>query len=194
MNRLLATLVVTAWLHSASALSIRVSFPEAVRTSTIVAWVEIERGEMETSPSGQLCGARYSARVVKAVKGVQAGQRLEFGRFIGRAVGGQYFVFLNEVTPSVPATGAAGSPDDCARSSPRFVETAEGMGTIPIEYGEHVSYKQAVSLSEPIYVIPASLVGVNYHSGFIVNGEMIGSVQLAATDFLEYLRTLASSR
>ena len=194
MKRLLAAIAILIWSHAASALSIRVDFSEAVRTSTVVAWVEIERGELMTSPSGLQCGARYSARVVSAVKGVQAGQRIELGRVIGHEVGGQYFVFLNEVAPSSSATGAAAHADECTSSSPRYVETADGMGTIPIQYGEYVSYKQAVSLSDPPYDIPMALVGVSHHSGNIVNGRMIGSTQIEATNFLEYLRSLAGPR
>jgi len=194
MLRPLSALAIFIWSQAASALSIRVDFSEAVRTSAVVAWVEIERGELMTSPSGQSCGARYLARVVSAVKGVQPGQRIEFGRIIGHEVGGQYFVFLNEIAPNSPAAGGAAHAEECISSSPKYAETSEGMGTIPIHYGERVSYKQAVSLNDPPYVIPMALVGSSYHSGNIAGGQMIGSTQIEAANFLEYLQSLVGPR
>lgn len=179
--------------QTASALSIQVDFPEAVRSSAVIAWVEIERGELVTNSSGQSCGARYSARVLNAVKGVRTGQRIEFGRFIGHEVGGQYFVFLNEVVDRSVSADAAEHADGCASASRGYIETAEGMGTIPIRHGEYVSYKQAVSLKSPPYDIPMALVGVGHHSGSIVDKRFIGSIQIEATRFLDYIRSLAGT-
>lgn len=169
------------------------NFSEAVRSSAVEAWVEIERGELVTNASGQSCGARYSARIVHAVKGMQAGQKIEFGRFIGHEVGGQYFVFLNEVAARLVSADATELADDCTSSSRGYIEIADGMGTIPIRHGKYVSYTQAVSLSSPPYEIPMALVGVGHHSGNIVDSHLIGSIQIEATRFLDFIRSLAGT-
>lgn len=169
----------------APALSLRFDFADAVRTSTLVAWVEIERGEMLRSSTGSICGARYTARVVSSIKGATAGQKIEFGHHLGRAIGGQYVVFLNE-----PRSGDGGCPDRLVR----YAEVAEGLGTIPVEPGEHVSFRPAVSLSGPPYVIPSALASQGYRRGVLGEDVLFGSVQVEASSFFEFLRTLAGVR
>lgn len=176
--------------QGASAMTIVFEFPKAVRSSAVVALVEIERGEVVATPDGQFCGARYVARVVKPIKGAATGQRIEFGRYTEQAIGGQYFVFLDE-TADGPRNGAP--TNDCAASLPRHVVTAEGVGAIHVQAGNQVSYKPAVSFNGMPYMIPKALVGTRKHTGQILDGVLYGSVQIEATAFLDYLRSLAGT-
>jgi hypothetical protein len=202
MMRLLAGAIALICSQSADALSIRFEFPGAVQSSAAVARIEIERAEQVATPAGQSCGTRYRAKVVEGFKGIPTGGHIEFGYSSGRAVGAQYFVFLRATAGLAPASAASGRTlmtgpvpyiADCRDLLPPYVETAEGMGTIPIRPGEHVSNEPAVTFGDPMYAIPANLPGAYWHLGHVVDGRLVGSVQISAVDFSTYLRTLLAS-
>ena len=185
----LGLLVVCGGAHPALALSIYVQFDEALRSSPLVAWVQIESGELMTSTSGRACGARYTARVLHGIKGAQEGQRIQFGQFVGHAIGSQYFVFLQSTASLAPA-----AVSECRDMLPPYSETDEGMGTLPVSNGTTLGYKPAVELWSTLYEIPAQWVGQRPHTGVIANGLLIGDVQIETEAFYEFLRALAAKQ
>lgn len=179
------------------ALSIHIDFAKKVRSSAVVALVEVERAELAPGPNR---GARYVARVVSSIKGASVGDRIEFGYLLGPAIGKEYVVFLDEA-PKAVNIDADAKPTGmgslgrylhaCAHQLPRYIDTVEGLGTIPVNPGEQVSYRPAVSLHSSLYFLPKQLVGSNPRKGTVViDGMLIGSVQIEVSVFVEYLRSL----
>lgn len=193
--RLFAALLLFAS-QNVFALSIHFDFAERVRSSAVVAWVVVERAELASGPN---CGAQYAARVVGSIKGASVGDRIEFGYLLGPAIGKQYVVFLDEVAKVVRRTAGAEPTAygtlgrylrGCAQELPRYIDTVEGVGIIPVSPGEHLSYRLAVSLQSSPYILPMQLVGSNPRKGTVIDGTLVGSVQIEVSLFVEYLRSL----
>lgn len=198
-----ATALAILWAHSANALSLRVDFADSMRSSALVAWVEVEASETIVSANGQSCGARYTARVIRSLKGAVNGQRIQFGFYGGHARGTQYFVFLDPTSTVLQhTTGKAPPPmvspvpylPECAAVLPGFLETAEGMGTIPLVIGKSAPSRPTVSLRSSSYAIPARLAAAHHHTGQVIDGELWGSVEIEADAFFQYLGSLPSGQ
>ncbi len=118
----------------------------------VVAVVEITRGEMLVL-DGATCGARYTARVVKRVKGLDtATQEVMFGPYQGHKLGGTYLVFLTDSRRFDPVTSSfviEGSVDPelekrCDARLPRYREMHTGMGTMEVHWTAKFDQSDAV--------------------------------------------------
>lgn len=204
MIRSITALILLCWSSTLLAVSIRLDFESAVRSSPLVAWVEIESGEKVVTASGLSCGARYIARVVRSIKGAVNGQQIQFGYFFGRSIGKQYFIFLQPtdevvrrlsgIVPAPSMTNPVPYKAECQALLPEYLEIAEGAGTIAVDSGDQVGYRPAVSLQNPPYLIPTRLVGSRRHTGAVVDAMLFGSAQIEAETFFEYLQSLTDSK
>lgn len=179
---------------------------EVVR-SAIVAWVQIERAEPMHSPDGRDCGTRYDASVLQSVKGPKPGSRLQFGFQTGRRPGEQYVVFLAERARLLESSGredrstrldgtrpSIAADPACRGVLPAYVETADGVGTIPVRAGRNANERPTVDLSSPSYLVRAELVAQRNFKGFVAGGYAIGDVEVEADVFLRYLASVSSAR
>lgn len=186
----------------AQASSIKIDFDSMVAWAPVVALVEIEKGELVKNTKGESCGARYLARVITPIKGVQSNDQLDFGFYTGRGIGEKFFVFLqvgqyvlqrSNQQPQISMSSIPLYLARCSKQLPPYLEVAEGMGTIHVVNGDAVGYKPAIELTNSYHIIPAQLVGSHKYTGQILDDFLFGSVQIETETFVEYLRSLAAT-
>lgn len=159
-------------------------FDRALEFSEVVAWVRIEGGELRRDINGEICGAAYTAKVLHGIKGAQDGESFDFGNFSGRKIGAQYFVFLRTQNAS-----DLDARPNCQGAKPALRETAEGYGTIELQYGQQSGFQSAVILTSPPYEIPASMPGFQVRGGMVDEELFLGTLEMRAADFLNWLKS-----
>lgn len=180
-------------------LSIRFDFARAMQGATVVAWVEVERGEVVPASTKFGCGAKYRARVIKSLKGSSDGAYIEFGPFLGHEIGGQYFVFLESRERVVARTPVGDPPPvfnavpylaECRATLPPYLETSEGVGTLHLKTGDLVGYRPAISIGSPPYQLPADIPGARAPGGSRIGEQFYGTVQIEPEAFVQFLNSL----
>ncbi|MBB3197370.1 hypothetical protein [Roseateles terrae] len=136
-RRFLAALISLFVTTGASAsIDAPISLRELYRISSVVAVVEVVEGR-EVSAGDNTCGARYRARVIKAIKHSMAGQLLDFGFKADLKPGASYLVLLEQYQDA-QLERFPGFQERCRSVLPALALAALGRGvmevTAPVEY------------------------------------------------------------
>jgi|CXWL01.1.fsa_nt_gi hypothetical protein len=203
MVRAVLALLLVATPLAGEALSIVFDFEKAVQSAAVVAHVKIERGELNPANDGGSCGARYTARVLTPVKGVRAGETIEFGYFLGHKVGAEYVVFLQSRESILAHTEGRKPPPmvspvpylrTCRHFLAPLLEVAEGVGTIPVGHSSMGERGAVVKLTNTPYLIPERMPGTRMPKGFVADGVFFGTQETPVAQFCTYLVSLQGSR
>ena len=101
----IALAILATALHVPASMPLPIPLRELYGAAEAVALVEVVEGRL-VSAGGDICGARYTGRVLEDIKGTKSGLVIEFGFLPSLKVGGSYLLFLggyeNVYIPGAP--------------------------------------------------------------------------------------------
>ncbi len=197
-SSVLAASVVMLFATPSTALSFAtVTLAELAESADLVAIVQIVSGELISLDDEQLCGARYRARVLEAVKGPFAeGDSIEFGPHGGKTIGGKYLLFASEKPAEYSSVLGPESVQEANRQCfdllPKFQVMQAGIAALDVSWTIHDSLESESVLFDEDFVAPPPDLERREWSPFDNRMESKRSWARSA-DVLRYLRSIVAN-
>jgi len=166
MRAAIAILLLILVLPGANATTLaNIPLSELFSEADVVALVEVAEGHLlEEGP--ETCGAVYRATVKEGLKGIKAGETVEFGPYFGYQIGDQYLLFLTKpgrsFDPKSSTNGAIESAQQSIvqRCQPKWKFLAvmhSGNGALPVNWSSQFEYKDSVRIPTRYIGIPKTI-------------------------------------
>lgn len=190
---------------SVQATTFNPDYGQLARDVDVVAEVEISSGELVSKKGdGNVvnCGARYTGRVLRALKGAQDGDLLEFGPYSGYSIGDRYVLFLvphqkAETGATLGMTSSNSAIESrqaewrrsCASAFAPWSIVGQGTGAVPVVWSSFWQGRQEVRY-RALRDWPRDLVA-RCSARVIEEGEVkicLGETHVEVDEFLRWLK------
>jgi hypothetical protein len=146
----------------------QVNIMKLYEKADIVALIRIEFGEV-IEGNDFACGANYKGKVIRPLKNTEIDHVIDFGYYMGSAIGEQYIVFLNKkqnVYSPINSTNSSSEQFNyqynkiCKPKHPDYIIMHHGVGIQKLEY-------QGDTKSDYAFLIPTKFIKLPKHTKLI---------------------------